>query len=326
MTDRLPDVSHLGHGMGVIPVPLPFRSPAWVNVYTFTTSAGTTLLDCGTDWEPGMDRLREGLRLLEIDPGSIDRLVVTHLHPDHVGMSRRVAQTFGAVTVMHRSAADRYRGYNDREGFARWTALFGRLHGVPPALQEAFGDVERPDWMPDIAPPDVVVDDGGTIDIGDGRSLEVLHTPGHDQSHICLVESMTGILFSGDHILPRITPVIMWDATEEDVLDAYLTSLRRLVAEEFGLTYPAHGTIVERGSLRAEQIILHHDRRLSGMLDIVSLGPTTAWGVMTESFRPNLNVPEQRLALRETVSHLEHLRSGGTVTSFDESVRWYRRT
>jgi hypothetical protein len=61
------------------------------------------------------------------------------------------------------------------------------------------------------------------------------------------------------------------------------------------------------------------------MLDVVRLGPSTAWSVMLESFRPHLNPLEQRLALRETVSHLEHLRTRSRMTSFDEDVRYYRR-
>lgn len=329
MKAPLPDIRDLGHGMSVIPVPLPFPSPAWVNCYVIATSTSVTLIDCGVSWDRGMDRLREGFDRLGIDPTSVDRLIVSHLHPDHVGMAPRVTDEFECELVMHRNAATRYAVYNDRHAFRVWIDEFGQTHGVPAGLLGAFTSIERPDWLPDIGPPDRVVDDGDRIDIGDGRVLEILHTPGHEHAHICLVESRTGILFSGDHILPRITPVIMWDATGEDVLGLYLSSVGRLAEGTFGLTYPAHGLIVERGSARAEQIGLHHERRLSGMLDVVTLGPTTAWDVMLESFRPHLNAMEQRLALRETVSHLEHLRNREQLTSFDETVadsmvRFYR--
>lgn len=325
MSRRLPDIADLGHGIGVIPLPLPFDSPSWVNAYVLTTSTGTVLIDCGVDWEPGLTRLLDGLAVLEIEPASIHTLIVSHLHPDHVGMAPRVASLTGASLLMHRNAIDGHHIYNDTPGNQVWLEGFGKLHGVPEDMRPAFAALERADWMPFIGPPDLVVDDGDRIDIGDGRSLEVLHTPGHEHSHICLVESKTGILFAGDHILPRITPVIMWDQTDQDVLGLYLASVDRLTGDRFGLTYPAHGSIVERGSLRAEQIILHHERRLDGMLDVVRLGPSSAWNVMLESFRPHLNPMEQRLALRETVSHLEHLRTRAKLTSFDEDVRYYRR-
>ncbi len=61
------------------------------------------------------------------------------------------------------------------------------------------------------------------------RWLEVLHTPGHEASHICLRDTRTGIVFSGDHVLPRITPVIMVDERDVDVLGQYLSSLERLI-------------------------------------------------------------------------------------------------
>lgn len=325
MSRRLPDIADLGHGIGLIPLPLPFDSPAWVNAYVITTSSGTTLIDCGVDWEPGLTRLLDGFAVLEVEPSSIHTLIVSHLHPDHVGMSQRVIEQTGATLTMHRSALENHLVYNDTPGTQRWLDGFGRLHGVPTDQLPAFVALERPEWMPFIGPPDVVVDDGDMIELGDGRHLEVLHTPGHEHSHICLVDSKTGILFSGDHILPRITPVIMWDHTEVDVLGLYLESVQRLTGDKFGLTYPAHGSTVERGSQRAEQIVLHHERRLGGMFEVVRLGPTTAWTVMLESFRPHLNPLEQRLALRETVSHLERLRVGGRITSFDDEARYYRR-
>jgi glyoxylase-like metal-dependent hydrolase (beta-lactamase superfamily II) len=142
--------------------------------------------------------------------------------------------------------------------------------------------------MPLIQPPDHTVTDGERIDIGDGRWLEVVHTPGRDSAHICLRDSQTGILFAGDHILPRISPVIMWDEGLGDPLGDYIESLHRLIAMEIQVTYPAHGTLIEHGGERARQILLHHDRRLLDMTELVRARDSSAWEVMLGSFRPNL--------------------------------------
>ncbi len=324
MSEPLPQ--HLGHGIHTIPAPLPFPSPRWVNVYVIERPDGLTMIDCGVDWEPGRDALLKGFALLGLDPGSVDTLVVSHLHPDHVGMAPRLVAEWGCQVVMHRRAATLYERYNDTAGFERWLFELARRHGVPPEFQDQIGSIgPRPDFMPPIGPPDLVVDDGDRIDLGDGRWLEVLHTPGHEPSHICLRDSLTGILFSGDHVLGRITPVIMYDAATDDALGDYLAALRRLLAAEIGLTYPAHGRIVERGSARVSQILLHHERRLAGMEEVVRLGPATAWRVMGQVFRPHLSAMEKRLALRETVAHLEHLRILTRLASFEEDeVVWYR--
>ena len=326
MSDALPDVTDLGHGIGVIPLPLPFRSPSFVNAYVVQGDDRTVLIDCGVDTDVGRTRLIEGLSVLGADPVHIDTLIVSHLHPDHVGMAPRLTSEFGWTLLMHRRAGTLWERYNDTAGLETRTRHLAQRHGVPSPMIDPISSLGgRPSYMPMLHAPDVLVGDGDHIDLGGGRALEVLHTPGHEQAHICLRDSLTGILFSGDHVLPRITPVIMFDEQVDDVLGDYLTSLNRLIALDIGLTYPAHGHIVERGTARCEQIVLHHDRRLSGMLDIVRLGPRTAWTVMEEAYRPHLTPLEQRLALRETVSHLEHLRFDAQVGRFEENgVLWYR--
>lgn len=321
----LPDVRDLGHGISVIPLPLPFPSPAWVNTYVLRADLGLLLIDCGVDWTPGFDALLAGFGQLGLNPSDVHTLVVSHLHPDHVGMAPRLIRELGCRLVMHRNAAGGVGHYNNTHQLVSWTMDFGSKHGVPQAEAAAFGHFDRPDWMPQISEPAVVVDDGDRIPLDENRFLEVLHTPGHEHSHICLRDSKTGILFSGDHILGRITPVIMWDHTETDVLALYLESVCRLVDLGIGLTYPAHGSIVERGAQRGEQIQLHHQRRLNTMEEIIDLAPATAWQVMRKAFRPHLNSLEQRLALRETVSHLEHLVWRDRLTTFEEdATRWYR--
>ena len=81
--------------------------------------------------------------------------------------------------------------------------------------------------MPFLSPPDQVVEEGDLIPVGEGRNLEVIFTPGHEPSHICLRDSQTGNLFSGDHILPRITPLVAYDEDFDDVLGEFLDSLRK---------------------------------------------------------------------------------------------------
>ena len=316
----------LGHGIHTIPAPLPFPSPRWVNAYVLERPDGLTMIDCGVDWEPGHEALVKGFSLLGLEARAVDTLIVSHLHPDHVGMAPRLVAEWGCRVVMHRRAATLYLRYNDTPQLERWLRELARRHGVPAELVDVVGSLgPRPPFMPPIGPPDAVVADGDRIDLGRGRFLEVLHTPGHEPSHICLRDSLTGILFSGDHVLPRITPVIMHDPESEDALGDYLESLQRLLELRIGLTLPAHGTIVERGSQRVEQIALHHDRRLTGMVDVVARGPSTSWRVMSEVFRPHLTPLEQRLALRETVAHLEHLRIHARLSSFEEDdVVWYR--
>lgn len=311
----VPPPLSLGNGIHMIPAPLPFKSPPWVNVYVIEAGDGLLMIDCGTDWEPGRRAITDGFTELGLSESSVHTLLVSHLHPDHVGMSARLVQQLGCRFVMHERAEKLVARYNDTPGYVRRLRGIASIHGVPDSVVAASVSIERPDYMPLIEPPDHLVDDGDAIDIGAGRALEVIHTPGHEPSHICVRDSLTGILFSGDHILPRISPVIMWDEDIGDPLADYMTSLRRLIAMGVGLTYPAHGNIIEKGDERALQILLHHDRRLGDMVDLVRSADATAWSVMLRSFRPNLDPVSARLAFLETVSHLEHLRLEGKLGS-----------
>lgn len=292
-----------------------------MNAYVVETGDGLLLIDCGTDWDPGRKALSEGFATLGLDESAVHTLVVSHLHPDHVGMSARLVRELGCRFVMHERASHLVTRYNDTPGYARRLSQIADLHGMPDALVSAATSGGRADWMPLIDPPDHVVLDGDDIDLEDGRALRVVHTPGHEQAHICLRDSRTGILFSGDHVLPRISPVIMYDEEVGDPLGDYLASLNKLLAMGVGLTYPAHGTLIDRGDERARQILLHHDRRLRDMADLVALGDTTAWSVVTRSFRPNLSPTDARLAFLEAISHLEHLRLGGRIDVQDRDGR-----
>jgi glyoxylase-like metal-dependent hydrolase (beta-lactamase superfamily II) len=307
----------LGNGVHLIPAPLPFKSPAWVNTYAIEADGGLLLLDCGTDWEPGREALRNGFALLGLDESAVHTLVVTHLHPDHVGMSARLVREWGCRFVMHERAASAIDRYNDTPGYVERLLRIGSTHGVPQPLLESVsaGLATRPDYMPLIDKPDHTVVDGDSIELGGGRNLEVIHTPGHEPAHICLRDTRTGVFFSGDHVLPRISPVIMWDEGLGDPLGTYLASLQKLLTLDVRTTYPAHGTIMDRGDERARQILLHHDRRLLDMAEMVRARDSTAWEVMLASFRPNLTPIETRLAFLETISHLQHLSETGRLRS-----------
>ena len=306
----------LGQGIYTIAAPLPFKSPPWVNIYLIEAAGGLLMIDCGADWDDGREALRTGFETLGLTESSVHTLVVSHLHPDHVGMSKRLVDEWGCRFVMHQRASKLVDRYNDTPGYIRRLVDLGHTHGVPESMLEAATSLERAPYMPLIDKPDHTVTDGDIIDLGSGRSLEVIHTPGHEPAHICLRDSLTAVFFSGDHVLPRISPVVMYEG-EGDPLGEYMESLTKLIDMGIGLTYPAHGEIVPRGDERARQILLHHVRRLGDMADLVKEMDTSAWEVMVKSFRPNLDALQSRLAFLETISHLELLRLDGRVQRYD---------
>jgi glyoxylase-like metal-dependent hydrolase (beta-lactamase superfamily II) len=320
-----PVTRHLGHGIATIPIPLPFPRLRWVNSYILEADDGLVVIDVGVDDDLSWQAFTGGLVLLGYRPEDVDVLVGSHLHVDHVGMASRVVDALGPDFVMHRSALERLPGYDDFDGFFRRMEVMARRHGVTPdELAEVTHPEPRPAWWPAGAEPNHPVDDGDTIRLSGDRRLAVVHTPGHDASHIVLADSKTGVVFSGDHVLPRITPVVLNDDDGGDSLGAFMDSLTRCQTLMSGLTLPAHGAPIERGGERARQLRLHHQRRLRDVEDALHV-PATAWAVTKNVFAPHLVGIDARLALRETLAHLIHLELTGRVRRFEQGgVTWFR--
>ena len=321
------EVRPLGEGLWHLVLPLPIPRLPSVNCFVFQGEDGFTLLDPGGGHDAGYDALAEGLAEIGGSLGDVTRMVITHLHPDHMGLATRLHTETGAEYTMHRTAPDRIDQYNDWSPVREYVATLAEQHGATKEEAEVLrADEPRPDWAPTSMAPTESVDDGDLIPVAADRTLEVVYTPGHDASHVCFLDSRTGALFTGDHVLPRITPFVPFPPDEPDNLGNYITSLQRVEDIDPYIAYPAHGERIERGAARARQIALHHSRRLLGMLEEMEDGPRSAWQIMTASFKPNMPPMHTRLALQETLAHLEYLRKRGRVEQFDDNgVLRYRR-
>ena len=180
----------------------------------------------------GLAAISAGLSALGLADAPVGRLIGTHLHLDHVGVAPRLVADDGWRLVMHQRVPSLIDRYNDPARFVRETAAMAARHGAPPDEVAELATMDPiPDYFLPAEPPAETVEDGDRIPIGAGRYLEVIHTPGHEAAHICLRDSRTGVLFAGDHLLPRITPVIMWRDEDDDPLGDYLDGLDRFVGD-----------------------------------------------------------------------------------------------
>lgn len=207
----------------------------------------------------------------------------------------------------------------EREGGRRsvpWggsTPWGGSDHPMPPLRRRLMIRAMRLLWSaPD---PTRRVRHGTPLRLA-GREWVAIHTPGHTLDHLCLFDPEGGLLLSGDHVLPSITPHISGSG-EGDALRSYLATLD-LVADLPGVTLglPAHGHPFTDVPGRVEAIKAHHFERMEklraaslalGPANVVTLShelfPERHWGVMAES---------------ETFAHLEHLRAVGEAERWDE--------
>jgi glyoxylase-like metal-dependent hydrolase (beta-lactamase superfamily II) len=161
------------------------------------------------------------------------------------------------------------------------------------------------------------VDDAEVIRLA-GREWVSLHTPGHTDDHLCLYDPVEGIVLSGDHVLPTITPHISGLVAGADPLTAFFDSLDKVAAlHGVGLVLPAHGHPFHDLAGRAGEIKDHHAERLDVLRKAAGdLGSASVEELSHHLFKPRSWGP---MAESETYAHLEHLRAIGQAESRDEA-------
>jgi glyoxylase-like metal-dependent hydrolase (beta-lactamase superfamily II) len=288
--------------------------PTIINVYLVRAGDTWTLIDTGMNTDDSGAAFRAALADVGIAPEAITRLVATHHHVDHYGTSAPIRELTRAEVYLHPLEADRATAMRHITGE---NVEYLRLHGVPdvpparrlPAPAAFFGTWYAP------ATPDHLLADEDELPLGDGRTLHVVWTPGHTPGHCCLLLRPDGILFVGDHLLPKITPHVgLWPNGPENPLGDFLASHEKIQKLDARLVCPAHGGIYEDHRRRARQLIDFHRVRKLAMLELVRRRPMTAYEVALDVFAIAPDVRFQVMAATvETLAHLELLRLEGRV-------------
>lgn len=299
-------------------LPLPWPGLDRVNAYLLRAGDGCTLIDCGMylpdEPDGGWADIEAALAACDVSPRDVTRLVITHTHIDHYGMAGRFVDESGCELWMHRASDHDLEIYtNPADRIEKLRKLFVD-HGVSPAdLDEltAFEDWRR--FVSRIVEPTHPLDGGETFTVGD-RTWEIVYTPGHATSQICVWSPSDRLLVSGDHLLPTITPHIDFERWGgEDPLGEFLASLRTVEMLDPALVLPGHGAPFVEGAERARVVARHHDRRLGSILQVVRREPHTAGEITDEIFGATLLNFQRRLALGEALAHIAYLSKRGEI-------------
>lgn len=298
---------------------MPFPGLDRVNAFVLYDEHGSTLVDCGmqdpgSDKEQGWGDLTAALAACDVPLPSIARLVVTHTHIDHYGLAGRLLAEAAPALWMHAASSDELEAYRNPAAAAATLREMFHDHGIGDEDTLALTAFE--DWrtfVSDVVEPNHYVTGGETFRCGD-RDWEIVHTPGHARSHVCVWNARDRILISGDHLLPAITPHIDFvRGAEPDPLGRFLDSLQKVEDLDPSLVLPGHGHPFEDGAERARVVARHHDRRLGAVLQVIRHQPRTAAEITDEIFGTTLLNFERRLALGEALAHIAYLRRRGEI-------------
>ncbi|GAA2828123.1 MBL fold metallo-hydrolase [Nonomuraea rubra] len=309
----------LGGGVWSVPVPIPGNPLGYTLVYAIESPRGPVLVDAGWNHPDAWEALSGGLAAVGLDVSAVSGVVVTHFHPDHAGLAGQVREVAGAWIAMHESDAALVRLMTEYAGSkheAFQADMLRRAGADPGEARQVAGERPSPPALPDRE-----LRDGDLVDLP-GRKLRAVHTPGHTPGHICLHLEDADRLFTGDHVLPDITPhvgIYPYDRDDIDPLGDFLESLDRVGDLGPLDALPAHEWIFPDVAARAAQIRHHHEEKLERLRALLDQRPQplTIWEVaaMMTWNRPwdELPPPLRGMAAGEAAAHLRTLEARGQI-------------
>lgn len=293
-------------------LPLPYRLDH-VNIYLIEGEGGWTVLDTGL----GTDACRMAWEQILAGPFAgrrLDSMVVTHFHPDHVGLAGWLAERFGLGLTMPRPeylyslalqyapgdlGADMHRPFYRRHGLSaditelvlsRGHEYLHRTTGVPTTYHR--------------------IQHGDTLRIGD-RGFQVLTGGGHALEQAMLYRPDDRLFFAADQVIARISPNVSVHAMEPDLdaLGIYLRSLRLLrdsVAAD-ALVLPGHGLPFYGLHTRVNELIEHHGLRCGEIAKSCQDHALSVAELVPHVFRRALDEHQTGFAFGEVLAHVNHM-------------------
>jgi len=317
-------------GMKWLRLPLPFML-GHINVWLLQDGDGWAIVDTGI-FTSHTREVWENIFTDYLSDAPITRVLVTHLHPDHVGCAGWLCERFDIELHMTRDeyllcrllvsdtglpAPHEGRRFYQGAGFSeenmfRYIKMFGSFGKVVAPLPQSYHRLhqERP------------------VNIGE-FTWQVITGHGHSPEHACLFCPEQNVLISGDQILPTISSNVSVFPTEPTAnpLSGWFESLHRLktLLPDDVLVLPSHGKPFRGVKRRLDALIEEHETGLDKLREFCR-EPKRAVDVFPALFKSKITDNNLIMATGEAIAHLNYLWYEGEleVAKFENGVRWYR--
>lgn len=307
--------------MGIFPIeiPTPFRQVSSVNAYLIRGDT-CVLVDSGLGTDEGWTVMRTALASLGVSPGDITHVYLTHGHLDHYGLSARIVEESGAAVHIHPSdalkvTADLGKEFESSEAVYR--NYFARM-GVPGEFMDSMTLIYQGAAILSVQLGSVTgVREGERLLLGD-REVAAVGCPGHTPGMVCYYDRTHRILFSGDHLLPGISPNPILEMPRDGSggkfkgLVEYLKSLEKSEGLDIDLVLPGHGPPIRNHRELIARLRRFYGRRQGKIMKALEKRPRAPFHLFTDLF-PGVRDVDIFLAVSEVIGHLEVLEDCGRV-------------
>ncbi|TFG25937.1 MAG: MBL fold metallo-hydrolase [Promethearchaeota archaeon] len=321
-----------------IKIDVPFNVK-FVSLYLFDINGKKVLIDSGLNMGNWDKHFFSTINEMNLSLKEIDYCIITHIHTDHIGLIKKFKQINPNMKLLMHDITHRILKWekdeeskkefiNQAREVANLMIKFGISKEQGKRVQQFF--TFWPKYI-EYQKPDLLIHDGDII-LDD---LQIIWTPGHSFGHICVFNRKNRFLFSGDHILSRITPhigiYVISNAIKKEyeeyhfdnILAHYLESLDKIDELNPKIIFPAHQEIIFNPHDRIQQIKKHHKQRLYEVLKTIEKKPLTPYEISQIHFGLDLDEMNSYLALSEVLSHLIYLENEGKVIKFEKNGMLY---
>jgi glyoxylase-like metal-dependent hydrolase (beta-lactamase superfamily II) len=270
---------------------------------------------------------KAGLARAGLDLAGLKTIVLTHHHPDHVGLSGELQEQTGARVLMHPLDVPNLAYIREGTMEERFNVVsrFFRQHGLD-ATELWYAQVD-PQVLQMVlrVPPEealTLIEDGEILDLA-GELYRVVWVPGHADGMVALWRERDGVFLAADHVLSRITPNVGLYSEHDrpNPLADYLDSLHKVAQLPASVVLPGHGEPFPDLAGRVQEIVQHHAEREDEILHLLQEQPQSATDLTRQLF-PSRRIESHealRMAVAEILAHLEHMRYDSKVAQQREN-------
>jgi glyoxylase-like metal-dependent hydrolase (beta-lactamase superfamily II) len=314
----------LGRGERIVPgvwrlrLPLPWPGVPHCNAWAVRAGEGLVLIDCGMHDADSREQLERAMAMVGLRLADVRLLACTHAHSDHWGQAATVRELAGCEFLMHENHAHATRNAEDPGAALARRMEVGRQSGVPESALRRYAERVQalPSGVARYIEPDGPLRPGVAIDTDLG-ALSVHETPGHAPSHVCLYNAERRILFSGDHLLGRVS--LYYDyGWSPDPVGEFLASLGVVERLDVRLCLSGHGRPFTdvAAHIAANRALV--EERLQAVLRALDGGPRAAVQIAPAVQGRELDERNANWLLSETLCYLRHLEASGLVAAHRE--------